>query len=175
MALGGIVKFGVIVIAIIALGAVIAAANRPATPEPTPLPSYSPRAVRATVEPTASVEPTPPAKEISYTVLKRGSLETGAGGIVIPVEYLNDADMAALGEELKQDYASDRTVNVRVFTDNRAYALYDKVIAEQATPQEDALYTKNFVGWYKKNGSNGYHEFDTFIGGVLGEHKTLTY
>ena len=174
MNIGKPLKIGLITVGIIAVVGILAAVNKSEVPILSPSPTFSPR-VRSSVESTTSSLPTTPAKEISYTIIKRGNLETGAGGIVIPTEYLNDADMAALGEKLKQDYASDKSVNVRVFTDNRAYALYDKVIAEKATQAEDALYTKNFVGWYKKNGSNGYHEFDTFISGVLGEHKPLPY
>jgi hypothetical protein len=113
--------------------------------------------------------------KIQYGVIQAWSMATGAGKIVIPTSYLNEADMVALGEKLKQDYASEQFVNIRVFTNNKAALLYDRVIAEKATPQEDALYTKSFVGWYKKNGTNGYHEFDTFIHGVLGEHKPIKY
>lgn len=130
----------------------------------------------ATKEASVSVpSPVPSKSEVKYEVITPWSSATGAGKILISKTYLNKAGMEALGEQLKQDYASEKSVNIRVFTDAKAALLYDKVIAEQATPAEDALYTKNFVAWYKKNGSNGYHEFDTFIGGVLGSHNPIQY
>ncbi len=172
MKLGGILKFGVIALGVLIVIGIIIATNQPEPPESTPIPFPT----RQPIEESAiQAEPTPTPKDISYTTINRGTLGTGAGGIVIPIEYLNEDDMAALGEKLKVEYSNDKNVSVRVFTDNRAYALFDKIVSQEATPEEDALYTKNFVGWYKKNGNNGLHEFDTFIDGVLGEHKTITY
>ena len=122
--------------------------------------------------------PTVQQKEIPYEIVKRWTIPNGGEGkvILIAPEYLNEADMLALGEKIKSDVQSDRNAFISVFDDRKAANVRDKVLADTATPAETDLYDKHYIGDYKKNGNTGFHEFSIFFDGVMGtNHKTVTY
>jgi len=120
----------------------------------------------------------PKQKEITYEILERWTIPNGGEGkkILIPKDYINDADMTALGNKLKQDTANDRNAFIQVYTNRQAAVLRDKVLAGDATQAENDLYDQNYVGQYNKNGNNGLHQFTIFFDGVMGTNqKTISY
>ena len=116
--------------------------------------------------------------KIDYQIIQRWQIPNGGEGkvILIPKEYVNDADMTALGEKLKKDTSGDRNAVIEVFSDRQASLLRDKVFNNTATKEETDLYDKNYVGSYTKNINTGYHKFEIFFDGVMGtNNKTITY
>ncbi len=117
----------------------------------------------------------PQQKEITYEILECWNGGEGKK-ILIPKDYLNEADMTALGNKLKQDTASDRYAFIQVYTNKQAAALQDKVCDGKATQSENDLYDQNFVGKYNKNENTGLHQFNIFFDGVMGTNqKTINY
>jgi len=114
---------------------------------------------------------------IQYQILESWSIPDGqAMKILISRDYLNEADMTALGNKLKQDTSSDRNVIIQVYTDKQASTLRDKVLAQEATQEETDLYDMHFVGLYFKNANNGNHQFNIFFDGTTGTNqKTISY
>lgn len=115
---------------------------------------------------------------IQYEILEKWSIPNGGEGmkILISRDYLNEADMTALGNKLKQDTSSDRNAVIQVYTDRQASTLRDKMLAGGGTQEENDLYDKHFVGYYVKNGNTGYHQFNIFFDGTTGTNqKTISY
>ena len=120
----------------------------------------------------------PQQKQITYEILERWSIPNGGEGkkVLISKDYINDTDMTALGNKLRQDVSSDRNAFIQVYTDRQAAALRDKVLADNATQAENDLYDQNYVGQYNKNGNTGLHQFNIFFDGVMGTNqKTISY
>lgn len=120
----------------------------------------------------------PQQKEITYEILERWTIPNGGEGkkILIPKDYLNEVDMTALGNKLKQDTSGDRNASIQVYTNKQAAILRDKVLADNATQTENDLYDQNYVGQYNKNGNTGLHQFNIFFDGVMGTNqKTISY
>lgn len=125
-----------------------------------------------------AVSDNPATPQINYKVLESWSIPNGGEGkkILISKEYLNDADMTTLGNQLKRDASKDRNAIVQVYTDKQAAVLRDKVLAENATQAENALYDEHFVGFYTKNANSGNHQFNIFFDGAGGTNqKTISY
>ncbi|OGG40584.1 hypothetical protein A2118_00915 [Candidatus Kaiserbacteria bacterium GWA2_50_9] len=117
-------------------------------------------------------------KRISYQITDRWTIPNGGEGkvIVISPDYVNDADMVALGDKLKSDTQNDRNANISVFDNASAAALRDKVLGDKATTAEQDLYDAHFVGQYSKNSNTGYHQFVIYFDGVMGANqKTIKY
>lgn len=115
---------------------------------------------------------------IQYEVLESWSFPNGGEGmkILISRDYLNDVNMTALGNKLKQDTAKDMDAIIQVYTNRQAATLRDKVIALEATQEENDLYDQHFVGLYFKNSNNGNHQFNIFFDGTMGTNqKTILY
>lgn len=128
--------------------------------------------------PTADVNTPPATTQIEYKIIKRWDIPNGGETkqILIPSTYLNEADMNALGEKLKQDTAQDRNAFIQVYTDERAAELRSKVLSETATEAEGNLYGEHFVGLYVRNINTGFDQFNIFFDGVRGSNsKTITY
>ncbi|VVB53163.1 Uncharacterised protein [uncultured archaeon] len=117
-------------------------------------------------------------KTIDYQIIKRWQIPNGGEGkvVLIPKDYVNDADMTAIGQKLKKDTAKDRNAVIEVFSDRQAALLRDKVFNNTATGEETDLYDKNYVGSYTRNINTGYNKFEIFFDGVMGtNNKTITY
>ena len=117
-------------------------------------------------------------KQASYEIIDRWSIPNGGEGkvIVISPEHLNEADMATLGETLKQDTKSDRNANISIFDNKRAALLRDSVLKDKARTSDQDFYDKHFIGQYSKNGNSEYHQLDIYFDGVMGSNrKTITY
>ena len=117
-------------------------------------------------------------KQISYQIVDRWTIPNGGEGkaIVISFDYLNEADMIALGDKLKSDTQNDRNAFISVFDSAPAAALRDKVLSDKATTAEQDLYDKHFVGQYTKNGNTSFHQFSIYFDGVMGTNqKTIKY
>ncbi|MBI2612817.1 hypothetical protein HYW59_03370 [Candidatus Kaiserbacteria bacterium] len=117
-------------------------------------------------------------KQISYQTVDRWTIPNGGEGkaVVISPEYLNEMDMVALGEKIKNDTQNDRNAFISVFDNASAAALRNKVLADEATTAEQELYDKHFIAKYTKNGNTGFHEFVIFFDGVMGtNHRTIAY
>src|SRR3989344_2916531 len=120
----------------------------------------------------------PQQKQISYQIIDRWAIPNGGEGkvIVISSDYLNETDMVALGEKIKNDTQNDRNAFISVFDNASAAALRNKVSADEATAAEQELYDKHFIAKYTKNGNTGFHEFVIFFDGVMGtNHRTIEY
>lgn len=113
-----------------------------------------------------------------YEIVNRWSIPNGGEGkvIVIPVSYLNQSDMAALGEQLKADTKNDRNAFIFIFTDKKAAESRDRVLNSTASELETALYDKHFVGNYSRNINSGFHKLEIWYDGVMGtNNKTIEY
>ena len=116
--------------------------------------------------------------DIIYEVIEQWSIPNGGYGkkILISRSYLNEEDMIALGNKLKQDTANDRNAFIQVYTNRDAADLRDKVLADEGTQTENELYDEHFVGLYSKNANNGNHQFNIFFDGTSGiNQKTINY
>jgi hypothetical protein len=139
------------------------------TPTPTP--------TQAIVQQKGQPTPTP-VKTISYEVLQQWDINNGGKGkiILIPADYLNEADMTTLGQKLKSDTKNDKNAFIMVFTDKKAAALRDKVTGNTMTKDEEKFYDTHYVGQYTKNGNSGFHAFAIYFDGVSGSNnKTINY
>jgi hypothetical protein len=129
-------------------------------------------------KPATSSEVVSVQKQAPYEIVDRWTIPNGGEGkvIVISPEHLNDADMTALGERLKQDTRSDRNANISIFDDKRAALLRDSVLGNKASTSDQDFYDKHFIGQYSRNGNSGYHQLDIYFDGVMGSNrKTITY
>lgn len=152
-----------------------------ATTEPT----TNVASTKQTAVPTATVTPNQPTKQaeptkkpITYEVVKRWSIPNGGEGkvVLIPPDYLNEIDMTALGEKLKNDTKNDRNAFIFVFTDKKAADMRDKVLSDELSDTDRDFYDKHYVGQYNKNANSGFHEFAIYFDGVMGtNHKTIKY
>lgn len=116
-------------------------------------------------------------KEITYEIKRTWDIPNGGHGktVVISKDYLNDADMATLGDKLRSDSKDDRNAFIFVYTDATAAELRDKPL-EEITDTESDLILNNFVGTYTKNANSGYDEFAIYYDGQLGTNtKTIKY
>ena len=57
--------------------------------------------------------------------------------------------MLTLGRQLAREYENEDYVFISIFSDQRA-ALYNKVIADTLTPEENKFYVDHYVGQYNK-------------------------
>ena len=123
-------------------------------------------------------QPTPAKKTISYEVLQQWDINNGGKGkvILVPADYLNETDMTALGQKLKDDIKNDKNAFIMVFIDKKAAALRDKIVDDTATKDEEKFYDQHYVGQYTKNGNSGFHAFAIYFDGVSGSNnKTINY
>ena len=113
--------------------------------------------------------PSSAAVPVAYEVTQTWTIPNGGSGkaIVIPVAYLNDGPMAALGEKLKNDTKGDRNAVIMIYADAQAARLRDQVLAGGATPTESALYDKHFIGTYVRNANTGFHALEVCYGGFV--------
>lgn len=127
----------------------------------------------------ASIEETvAPRKEISYEIVKQWEIPNEGYGkvIVIPPDYLNEEDMATLGNKLKDDTKNDRNAFIFVYTDKKAANLRDRIFDENLPESEREFYDTHFVANYKKNANSGFHEFTIYFDGVMGSNqKTISF
>ncbi len=137
---------------------------------------------RETATPTQPVsQPAPVAetqqKQIPYQIIKRWTIPNGGEGklIVISPANLNEADMTALGENLRNDTKNDRNAFISIFDDIKAVSLRDAVIADTASAKDQNFYDKHFIGEYDRNINTGYNEFDIYLDGIMGTQKAIKY
>lgn len=125
---------------------------------------------------TSTLTPTP--KQIDYVIYKRWDIPNGGEGkaVIIPLEYLNEADMPLVGEKLRYDTKNDRNAFIYVFTDKKAAEMRDKVLTDELSEKDRNFYDAHYVGQYTKNGNSGFHEFVIYYDGVMGSSsKTIKY
>lgn len=130
------------------------------------------------VTPIVEQSPVPTTKPIAYEVLQRWEINNGGRGmaVLIPKEFVNETDMTALGQKLKEDLKKDKNNFVMVFTDKVAAKLRDKVASGTLTKAEEEIYDNNYVGQYTKNGNSGLHTFVIYFDGVTGKNsKSIIY
>jgi len=131
-----------------------------------------------TSAPTVAPKEETQVKTIKYEVLQKWDINNGGQGktILISTDYLNEADMVALGKKLKEDTKNDKNAFIMVFTDKKAAELRDKVIDNSMTKDEEKFYDTHYVGQYTKNGNSGLHAFVIYFDGVSGTNsKTINY
>lgn len=164
----GLIIFVVIPIAfLVVVGGIGYLTTGGKTPESTP-----------TATPVANKEETPQDKAIKYEVLQKWDINNGGQGkiVLIPADYVNEADMIALGNKLNEDTKNDKNAFIMVFTDKKAAELRDKVIDDTMTKDEEKFYDTHYVGQYTKNGNSGLHAFAIYFDGVSGtSSKTISY
>ncbi len=145
---------------------------------PTPTQTQSDAPIQAVSQQKSQPSPTPAQKAISYEVLQQWDINNGGKGkvVLIPVDYLNEAGMTALGQKLKEDTKNDKNAFIMVFTDKKAAALRDKIVDSTASKDEEKFYDAHYVGQYTKNGNSGFHAFAIYFDGVSGTNsKTIKY
>lgn len=183
-----LLKWGLLIFVVLPIGALFLMggvayliggkdAFKPST-TPTPTASQTVAKVAITATPTPTKQPTPtPAKTIKYDVLQQWEINNGGYGkvILIPTDYLNEADMTVLGQKLNNDTKNDKNAFIMVFTDKKAAALRDK-LATGLNQSEQTFYDQHYVGQYTKNGNSGLHTFVIYFDGVSGKNnKTINY
>lgn len=117
-------------------------------------------------------------KTISYEILQTWEIPNGGQGkvVLIPREYLNEADITALGEKLKDDTKNDRNAFISVFTDKKAWELRDAALEDKLTKEDMDFYDKHYVAQYNKNANSGFNEFVIYFDGITGTNtKTINY
>jgi len=86
--------------------------------------------------------------------------------IVIDPKYLNELDMAKLGEQLKAEYKDQDFANVSIFTDATAAGMMDEVWNDTLSEKDTAFYDQHFVAQYNKNEATNYEDFAFYLNGV---------
>lgn len=117
-------------------------------------------------------------KQIPYQIVKRWDIPNGGEGklIVISPNNLNEADMTALGENLRNDTKNDRNAFISIFDDTKAVSVRDAVLSDTASKANQDLYDKHFIGEYDRNINTGYNQLQIYFDGVMGTNqKTITY
>lgn len=117
-------------------------------------------------------------KQIPYEIIKRWTIPNGGEGklIVISPDNLNEADMTALGENLRNDTKNDRNAFISIFDNAKAVSVRDAVLGDTANKTDQDLYDKHFIGEYDRNINTGYNQLQIFFDGVMGTNqKTITY
>ncbi|MEI6835405.1 MAG: hypothetical protein WCK59_01105 [Candidatus Falkowbacteria bacterium] len=115
---------------------------------------------------------------IKYEIIKTWDIANGGTGreILIPVSYVNDKDMVALGEKLKSDFVDERNNFIWVFTDKKLSALRSKMMKADLSKSDQDFYDKHYVGQYNKNINSGMNRFVIYFDGVNGSNqKTINY
>ena len=101
------------------------------------------------------------AKRVPYVALTNGSVNY----VLIDPKYVNGSDLQALGQELKNDYASDSLVRLSVYDDKKAVDIRNNVINDQATQADKDFYDAHYVAQYNKNDNTSYNEFAIYQDG----------
>lgn len=119
-------------------------------------------------------------KSITYEVVKSWKIPNGGEGklVVISPDLVNETEMLALGEKLKEDTKRDRNANISVYTNTKAANLRERLSSETnpLTKEEDEYYNTHFIAQYDRNINTGYHQFTIYFDGVMGtNHKTIKY
>lgn len=126
----------------------------------------------------SNIQSTEQPKQISYKIIEHWSIPNGGEGevTVISPDYLNETDMAALGEKLKNDTKNDRNAFIFVFDSEQAASLRNGALDGELNATDQDFYDKHYVGQYNKNGNTGYNEFAIYFDGITGANqKTIKY
>lgn len=169
------IPFGFLLI-VGSIGLLVGGKDVSKTQAPSPTPTQGVVVQQKKVQPTST--PTPVKKSVSYEVLQQWDINNGGKGevVLIPTDYLNEADMTALGQKLKEDTKNDKNAFIMVFTDKKAAVLRDKMIDSSMTKDEEKFYDAHYVGQYTKNGNSGLNAFAIYFDGVSGSNnKTINY
>lgn len=141
-----------------------APAPKPRAEKPKPLPKPAPK----------PREPQPePAPLIDYKVVKQVTDEI----VLIAVDPVNrnENDMKTLGSQLHDNYASGDFARVSVYDDEKAAELWDKIVDDTATPEEENFYDQHYIAQYNKNKNTGLDQFFYFLQGPNGPTVTINY
>lgn len=86
--------------------------------------------------------------------------------IAIDPKYVNEEDMLLLGRQLAREKDYEDYVRIGIFSDRSAAALYNQVISDTLTPEEDAFYVTHYVGQYTKNDSQNFEIYVSQLNGL---------
>ncbi len=96
--------------------------------------------------------------------------------IIIDPKYVNQTDLTALGEKLKNETKNQSHVFISIYDNTKAAQLRDKATRDELNKTDATFYDKHFVGQYTKNTATGFHQFQIYINGLSGKNqKTITY
>jgi len=107
-------------------------------------------------------------KKILYTVVLREALRRN---IAIDGRNLNEQDLIALGEQLKEENRGVSATTVLIYSDARAAEMYQRL--NSLTPAETTFLQRNFVARYFKNTHTGTEEYEIHPLGMNGPSKTV--
>lgn len=125
-------------------------------------------AIACTASTKAPPSTAPGSRTVEYTTLDDGM-------IVLALDYLNDADMTHLGEQLKHGARKDSQAHISVYTDASAAAMRPAAGAGLLSAQDGAFYDQHYVAQYTKNESSGLDQFRFFPGGLGSPEKVIDY
>lgn len=94
--------------------------------------------------------------------------------ILIDPQYVNEADMLALGKQLAKEKEDEDYVFISIYSDRRAVDLRDEVLLMTTTSEEDAIYDQYYVGQYNKNDSQNFEVYNVRLNGFSGD-SDVTY
>jgi hypothetical protein len=108
-----------------------------------------------------------PAGHLSYKVLEQRSIPNGgfARTIVVSKANPNEADLRALGEQLKRDTKSERNAFIWVYDDERAARNRLAAISEKLPKTESQHHDRHYVALYSRNANTGNHELQIYPSG----------
>jgi len=95
--------------------------------------------------------------------------------IVIQAANANEAQLRALGEELKVDTRGDRNAFISVFSDKRAAGMRLAAIRDALSKTDAKFYDDHFVAGYTRNINTGYHTYTIMPSGLNGPQVEVKY
>ena len=168
----------VLVLGVVALLGVISEFGH--TGEPTvattsvpPAAATSPPAVTPAAPP-----PAPPSTPtIPFRVVEQWSIPNGGTGrvLVISPANRNEADLRALGVQLRTDARNDRMALAEVYDDERAARMRVAAISGHVSKADGAFFDKHKVGHYDKNANSGVNHYNITVKGLNGPWIELDY
>ena len=95
--------------------------------------------------------------------------------IVIDSAHATEADLRALGEQLKFDTRADRNAFIGVFSATKAVAMRQAAIGDRLSKQDAKFYDDHLVGSYIRNINTGYNVFTLTPQGLSGRQIDVQY
>jgi hypothetical protein len=114
---------------------------------------------------------------ITYQTINEWRIPNGGYGrvIVINPSNCNDADMRALGKQLRNETRLDRNAFVVIYDDLRAARLRNAALAERLSQKELEYHDKHLIGSYMRNASTGFHQLVFGFSGIHGPQTIVDY
>jgi hypothetical protein len=114
---------------------------------------------------------------INYVVIDSWSIPNGGAGkaIVVSPSHRNEADLRALGEQLRREVAGDRNAFIDIYDANRAASLRGYSFSDRLSAADQAFYDEHKIGVYTKNGNTGHHSLVLMLKGLNGDFIEIDY